>query len=302
MKFMFDSRLSDMSDLGISETKWYLCVNYAGYYKIADSKAVKPTVIKRKSGRHDYLFCYVAKGAMKVNFDNTDHYVKQGFFLLPPDLPQDYNNIENTGEFELYWIHFTGHGAAEFLMQCELDAPGIYNTGPMNELPNLFEILVRELNFKKLNFEIMTESTLMHILSVAARRVNSLKHNVKEVTDIRMQKALEYIYLNYGSKISIQELADYVNFSPSRFSALFKKSFGLFPLQYIINYRIKRACDLLRHTDISITEIANMVGFEDSLYFSRIFKKQTGFSPSQYRNSMNTEIFFVNLDNDNINN
>jgi AraC-like DNA-binding protein len=299
---MFDSRLSDMSDLGISDNKWYMCVNYAGYYKITDSKAVSPTSIKRKSGRHDYLFCYVAKGTMNVYYNGIEHSVKQGFFLLPPDLPQDYNNIKNTGEFEIYWIHFTGYGAAEFLRQCGLDAPGIYNTGVMNELPNLIEILVRELNFKKLNFELMTESSLMHILSIAARRVNSLYQNIKEVTDIRMQKALEYIYLNYAGNISIQELADYVNFSPSRFSALFKKSFGLFPLQYIINYRIKRACDYLRHTDLSITEIANMVGLEDSLYFSRIFKKQTGFSPSQYRNSMNSEIFFVNLENESMDN
>ena len=60
---------------------------------------------------------------------------------------------------------------------------------------------------------------------------------------------------------------------------------GMTPMQYITFLRITRAKELLRSTDYSIQEISSMVGYENPLYFSRIFKKQTGYSPSEYRSA-----------------
>jgi len=90
---------------------------------------------------------------------------------------------------------------------------------------------------------------------------------------------------NYGTDIDISEYAAECNISTSRFLHLFKESTGTSPQNYIISIRIKKACELLENTDLSILKVAEQVGICDQNYFSRLFKKHMGISPSEYRKS-----------------
>ncbi|WP_135555951.1 response regulator transcription factor [Paenibacillus cymbidii] len=95
--------------------------------------------------------------------------------------------------------------------------------------------------------------------------------------------AVEYIKRHYSEDITLNHLADLVNLSPNYFSALFKKELNMNFSEYMINYRIERAKELLLGTRLLAYEISQRVGFTDGAYFSRTFKKVTGLSPNEYR-------------------
>ena len=99
----------------------------------------------------------------------------------------------------------------------------------------------------------------------------------------RIRRALIYIHQNYEKEISVPFLAELAHLSPSRFRALFREATGLSPLDYLLVLRLNHARQLMLQTGSSIGEVARAVGYEDQLYFSRIFKKRTGLSPSAYR-------------------
>lgn len=92
-----------------------------------------------------------------------------------------------------------------------------------------------------------------------------------------------YISDNWEKHITLEEIAASVYLSPSYASALFKEHTGTSIIDYIINLRISKACDMLRYSDLTISEISDCTGFCDIFYFSRMFKKHMGIAPSQYR-------------------
>lgn len=105
-------------------------------------------------------------------------------------------------------------------------------------------------------------------------------HNVKLA---RLNSVLEYISSRYQEKISTKQLADMTFLNENHFCRFFKKAVGKTVTEYLSEYRVEKASVLLSATDKSISDIANAVGFDDINYFSRMFKKIKGISPSEYR-------------------
>ena len=93
-----------------------------------------------------------------------------------------------------------------------------------------------------------------------------------------------YMRENYRQKISIGELASKCNLSLFRFIHKFKDSTGMTPIEYLTRIRINEAKYLLANSPYNIAEISNIVGYNDPLYFSRVFKKMIGVSPKRYKN------------------
>ena len=94
--------------------------------------------------------------------------------------------------------------------------------------------------------------------------------------------AVRFIQCNYSNRIDVSDVADYTGVSRSHLYRLFVKYVGMPPNTYIARYRINEACALLREGRLSISEIASSVGFEDRLYFSRVFKKLKGVPPTEF--------------------
>jgi AraC-like DNA-binding protein len=83
--------------------------------------------------------------------------------------------------------------------------------------------------------------------------------------------------------LTIEVLANQACYSISRYSELFKQKTGYSPIQFFIRLKIQKSCEYLYFTNLNIKEICKEVGFDDPYYFSRMFKKQIGVSPSEYR-------------------
>jgi len=94
-----------------------------------------------------------------------------------------------------------------------------------------------------------------------------------------------YTY-NFCARISVDQLASRLNLDIAYFSRKFTEEVGTSPKKYILKKRIERAKELLRTTDANIFEISNSVGYDDQFYFCRIFKKNVGVAPSEYRKTL----------------
>ena len=90
---------------------------------------------------------------------------------------------------------------------------------------------------------------------------------------------------NIENNIKLQDVQKYMGYSATYFNALFKKQTGYSPLQYFNRMKMNHACKLLSDTNLRINQICYKLGIEDSLYFSRLFSKTIGVSPSEYRKS-----------------
>ena len=99
-----------------------------------------------------------------------------------------------------------------------------------------------------------------------------------------------YIDANYASDLSLQSISQALNYSEAYFCKLFKQCFGVNFSAYLNDYRIEKAKELLTNTDIGVKDISEACGYADSSYFARVFKRQTGQTPSDYRtNTLNRD-------------
>lgn len=105
----------------------------------------------------------------------------------------------------------------------------------------------------------------------------------------KFKKVLKYISQNYTQSISLTYLANLCDYSPEYFSTKFKEMFGLSPQKYIIHKRLTQAKFLLISTNRTIREIGSEVGYPDQVHFSKIFKKEVGYSPIDYRKNYQHE-------------
>ncbi len=112
---------------------------------------------------------------------------------------------------------------------------------------------------------------------------------VFNLSDVRhkdtMYKAIDYIKRNYMKNITLEEAANHVFLNPSYFSKIFKSEMNSTFVSYVNKVRINSSKNLLLDTSIPLTEVANLVGFEDQSYFTKVFKKATGATPGKYRES-----------------
>jgi two-component system response regulator YesN len=102
----------------------------------------------------------------------------------------------------------------------------------------------------------------------------------------RIELAKIYIEENCQNKITLNDVAEYVELNTSYFSNLFKAEVGMNFTDYLLDIRVEKAKTLLKDPKIKVYEIGNLVGYEDAVSFGRAFKKKLGMSPKEYRNTV----------------
>ena len=155
--------------------------------------------------------------------------------------------------------------------------------GSSLEYERLFKKIISELQQTPDNYKEMLTTLMFQLLITIHRQLSKERVLKNEYLDNEMDMATQYFNDNYNTEISIEEYATSRGMSISWFIRNFKQYTGTTPMQYITSIRITNAQMLLETTKYTITEIGRIVGYDNPLYFSRIFHKQTGFSPSEYR-------------------
>lgn len=223
---------------------------------------------------------YIYKGKGTYIIDNIPYSVKEGDIIyIPGGLRKAYT--DKNDPLCCYALNFISSSLDGERIRYPFNP--ITHIGIDNQLISLYQLFNEVWIEKVYGYKMQAKAILMLIL----HRLLSLtgKDDDLHSNDQRIYKVKKYIINNYNKKIKIEELADMVRLHPVYFGVYFKKKVGSSVKDYINNIKINKAKDLLMTGGYNVTEAAASVGFDDIYYFSKVFKKITGFPPSYFMKS-----------------
>ena len=257
-------------------------INNCGYYRVHTTPVIETP---HPEGRNDYQLLYIAAGKGYFYFKGSKKATiveKGNMVLFRPKEPQVYYYYAKD-KTEVYWVHFTGWKVEEYLDSYELPKKeNVFFTGVSPDYPWIYNQIIRELQVQRVNYEDVIKLFMHHIFLTISRYIKEGRQAKNEtISDI--ERAVHYFNENYNKPISIEQYAQEHLMSVNWFIHSFKEVMNVPPMQYIVSLRIAAAKGYLENSDKNINEISNIVGYENALYFSRLFKKYTGMTPSEYK-------------------
>ncbi len=272
----------NLSDNELENYEIPLRVNCCGVYRLISLPSMSTY---RAAGRSDYQILYVASGNAVFTLESGEIKVPAGSMVLyTPHQTQKYiYYLEDKPE--VYWIHFTGNEVKELLQRVGfIDSPVLY-TGISSRYQELFSNMIREIQLPRPCSEELSALYLKELFYLIQRQIAEGSQNKRSIHR-EMEKAVSYFHENFTRSIQIETYAEEHHMSTCWFIRSFKQYVGMPPGQYLTSIRISKAKELLESTGYSVSEIGSIVGYENPLYFSRIFKKQTGSSPTEYQKGL----------------
>ena len=217
--------------------------------------------------------CYT----IKLNNSNEYNTGEGGAFIAPSQVTQTiiHNTNKKSGQMSARWVFL------DVIINYKHKLDFLYNFPP----------IIPESQLEQLNMlfnNLFNSDNLCDNMSICYQFVKLLIHMAEEKSVYKSEKLsviIDYIENNYKESISVSQLAALINMSESNFYAVFKKAFCKSPIAYLNDYRLSVASVMLKHTDKTIGEIAEAVGINDQLYFSKLFKEKYLVSPRKYKNS-----------------
>ncbi len=268
---IYDGNIRDTTNF---DTDRFLKINGCGYQNRA-----KDSVVIRKKGRVDYHLVLVVKGSIEVMHHGKMFYLgKGGVFIYEPGAEHYYRALTASSTF---WIHFAGTAVCEIFSDMDITA-GVYESDAGAAATDEFRILVRRNG--STNERKLVLGTLLNLLALISDGVHRSKHSEKRGDVKNIDSIIEYMNMNYEKKLTVSTLAEMAGYSVSRFLHLFSETIGKPPMRYLRDIRLANACELLDTSEYPVSEVADLCGFNDPLYFSRVFADKYGLSPSAYRN------------------
>lgn len=263
------------------DKKHPLFVGSCGTYHLY-TKPLLPT--HRPRGRLDYQILYIASGKAHFYFHGVEEIVPAGNMVLYRPKEEQRYYYYGEDQTEVYWVHFTGNNVTNILRKYGIeDHVHVIHTGTSMEYKRLFLAMIQEMKLCKENYEELLVHYLYELLIMLHRLILRKPRIQNLMLSSEMNTAVQYFHANYNKKISIEEYAASQHMSVSWFIRNFKEYTNVTPAQYILSLRISNAQTLLETTSCNVSEIADIIGYDNPLYFSRIFKKQCGMSPSEFR-------------------
>ena len=264
---IWDGNKNDITNFS---TDKYLKINSCGFQNVKQGQ-----LVTRKKGRVDYHILLVTGGEYNVLYRGKTYSLFSGNLIIYE--PHEEQRYENKPGSSSMWCHFTGTAADEIMADFDLTG-GVYFTESDKELCDVFSRMIQR------HFLPEQKKIAISALIELVYRISTLVNNpVQKKNSNIILPALTYININYNKKITLDELASVAGYSKSRFSHVFSECTGTTPVKYQNDVRLKMSREMLLSTAQSIGEIALNCGFEDQLYFSRLFKKNFGITPTEYR-------------------
>ena len=262
--------------------KLYFYPTWCGHYYCSSR------YFMRRNHYPPLLVLYIRKGVLNVEYRGEIRKAQEGDVVLLDCTEPHYYHAENNLEF--LYMHYSGSNSHE-ITQRIIDLHGWILRGEnrgadgnlvrdsRNERVN---ILLQDMVYlyERNHAEGIFESS-MRIYRLFEILLSPTRQEQKE--ELPITAAVEYIRANVGKPITLEELAGIAQLSPYYFSHMFKRETGFSPLEYVINTRIERAKTLLLTTNMTVSEIAEEVGYSNSGSLINLFVKKVGSSPGQYR-------------------
>ncbi len=231
--------------------------------------------------------------SLNLSVSGVGHYncIRQEVFagpgemiLLSPEAIYDYRRAEHSDNWTHYWIYFQPN-------QRLLDWLNWAEVGPHSyhlQLPKKEYTGIKKLFESTLEFDPTADGTSSALFTniteqIFIRSSRFSVGNERGVSDPRVKKTIDYIISNLEKPLTVQDIAHHVRLSKTQLSTLFKAVTGSTLINWREERRITKATQLLTQTSLQVQEIAESLGYDDPLYFSRTFSKLVGCSPRKYR-------------------
>ena len=240
--------------------------------------------------RNHYLFHFIfgGKGYLSSNDSaGQTHLYKleanQGFLICPGQVNTYYADEKTPWEYA--WLEFDGVKALEYMEMAGLgwDRPVYYlkkreegallKEELMAIVDNPYRSSINQIGHMYLFFDALIRSSVNRKTVVQSGKMR----------DTYIKEAISFIELNYGRAISVEDIADFCNINRSYLNRLFKESTGKTLQNFLMYYRMNRAAELLKVSELTVNEIGKRCGYQNQLHFSRAFKTIFGLSPMQWK-------------------
>ena len=244
----------------------------AGYNTISSLTSSK------RNGYSETIY-YVISGELEVEVDGRLYSCKENSIIhLSKDENVVINNPSPTKKASLYYILF------DLKQGFSMNMLGVERV--INDTNGKLFSLCRDIYKTHLSEGVAYKVKTFGEFSRLLYELITYKLNTEESFSInfKLNKSLQYIRMNYYKNLSVEELAEISGYSVSHFRRLFVDAYGMSPQEYMLNYKIRKAKELLaEEKDKSLDEIAELLGMCNASYLCRIFKKKTGLSPYKYK-------------------
>lgn len=243
------------------------------------------------AARNHYLFHYVISGTGTLMADDSKgvtqtYQIKsgQGFMLFPGQI-STYVADKNL-PWEYAWLEFDGLKVREMIEIAGItkDSP-IYHANSKDLRQNMMEeMLYIVKNADKSPLHLIGHLYLFLDYMTRSAETMRLKRGGR-LRDFYIKEALSFIEQNFQNDISVEDIAAFCGLNRSYFGKIFHDTIGKSPQEFLMSYRMQKATELLKLTQLSIGDIGNAVGYPNQLHFSRAFKNVYGVSPREWRNA-----------------
>ena len=231
-----------------------------------------------------YRLCLVTNGTATLKINNSEYSLTRGCIYVT--YPAYLHTIDASDDFDFMYISFIGDGAAPLLedMNITMDAPIFY--GNERFIDFWFKSII---SINPANINTLTEAVLLYTISFLGG--NSNQFSADENNEQLLGIMVKYIDAHYTNPdISLSSLSKNLSYSEKYLSNVFTKSMGESFRHYVTRLRIGLSVELIKQGADSVFEIAEKCGFNDSFYFSKVFKKVMGVSPSEYIKEKKSEL------------
>ena len=255
-----------------------------GFHKTTPLFRCKPLV------RDYFLIHFVVAGQGEIRSENKTYKGRHGeCFIIPPNEMTEYSSDKDE-PWAYYYLGFTGPDAARVVGRAGfLDYSPVLKVKHMDEIVETFGLLenaypLAEDDSGMLICESIMYRVLHYLIKDGMEATPQVHREMAPTRRDYVNRGIFAIENSQGLVHSVAEIATALAVNKTYFGKIFKEETGMSVKGFIIKYRIGLAATKLRTSKKSIKEIAYAVGFEDPLYFSRVFKQHFGHSPSEYRN------------------
>lgn len=267
--------------LPVEDVELYLTV--CGTERCAPDKFYGPIV------RRDYHVHFILSGRGTLEMAGNVYSLRRGqIFVTVPGVDVFYYS-EPEDPWHYAWVSFNGSKAELYL-----EKAGLTKECPVRELygePEEFLTIIEEiLNHHEVTVaNELTRTALLY--QILALMVNSQNENLERQKkplphdyspDVYVDNALNYIH-NHYAHAKVSDIASYIGITRSYLTHIFKEKMEISPQEYLLSYRLEQGSRLLRTTGMSVQEVAESIGYENPLTFSKMFKNVYGLSPKNYR-------------------
>lgn len=244
--------------------------------------------------RNHYLFHYIISGTgtlYSTDSKGVTHEYKiksgQGFLICPKQNNTYSADAEHPWEYA--WVEFDGLRVKEALELAGIsfDSPLYHSNAKDLSLALKDEMLYISHHSNESSFSLIGH---LYLILDYLTRSSSSRTTVKQgrLIDFYVREAISFVEQNFQNDISVEDISNFCNLNRSYFGKIFKDAIGKSPQDFLINYRMTKAAELLKLSNLSIHDISNAVGYQNQLHFSRAFKKVYNISPRQWRIEANS--------------